>query len=138
MENENSINLEEYEKAKALGILKLVTLTVTYDHYKAELTADYWWSSSGGLLYGYAKQYRVSSNGNRSGNIIFGVVGHDGQTWLYELTGSANQDGEWHDIGGGGWVTAPKKSGHLYFKYIFDRSGSYDPAAETSLNVSYP
>jgi hypothetical protein len=120
----NNIDPDEYKKAKSSGLTKLDTLTVTWENYKAELTVEYWWSTSGRLLYGYARQYRVTSNGNNSGNIFFGVNGAEGQSWNYELTARAVQNGEWQDIAGGGWVAAPLKSGWLYFKYVFDRSGT--------------
>lgn len=131
----NGISPEEYQKTS--GVTALETLVAQYDHYKAELTVEYWWGNNGTILYGYTKQYRVTSNGNNRGNIIFGVHGHSGQSWQHELTGNAVQDGNWHDLSNGGWVGSPLKTGRLYFKYIFDRSGASDPAADTSLAVSF-
>ncbi|UZE16855.1 hypothetical protein LOY70_23695 [Pseudomonas sp. B21-054] len=136
------VTYEDYKKAKSSGLSFIKTLTVTYDHFKAELSVEYWWSNDGDVLHGYARQYRVTSNGNNSGNITFGVHGRSpDQIWERELTGSAVQDGEWHELTGGGkggWVGVVSKRGKLYFHYTFDRSTGGDPSADTELTVVFP
>jgi len=136
MHSQTDTNLpEEYDEAIKLGVLmKLETLTVGYEHYKAELTVKYWWT--GTVLRGFTEQYRVTSNGNTNGNIVFGVHEVNGQGWQEEISTRAIQDGEWHQIIRGAAIDCPTKKGRLYFKYIFDRSGTYDPAVDTNLYVN--
>lgn len=133
----NDIIFQSYQQAKASGAVQIEDIVVRYDNYKAELTVSYWWGNDGALLYGYSMQYRVTSNGRTSGDLTFGVSGDSGQVWKRLLTQNAIQDGEWHDIANGGWVGSPLKTGSLYFKYIFDRGNTWDPAAEAWLKVDY-
>lgn len=134
----NQVTEDEYQKAKAAGITKITTLVATYSHMTAELTVEYWWTNGGGTLRAYTLQYRVTSNGNNSGNITFAINGHGGQSWKNELTRSAIQDGKWHPIANGGWVGSPLMKGDLYFHYVFDRSNTGDWPTSTREYVAYP
>ncbi len=127
---------DDYKNAKDAGVTSIVTLVATHSNYKAEGTVEYWWQ--GHTLFGYFLQYRVTSNGNKKGDLYFGVWGTPGQTWYNKLTGNAVQDGEWHEFRAGGWVGTSAGTGRLYMKYTFDRSNAPDPTADTYLDVAMP
>lgn len=107
------------------GLTTLLTLRAYEGDYWADLDLECTYSPSGDTFTCQAKRYRARNNGVSSGNVLleFSEVGHWGET---QLTGSATQNGNWHDISGGGTVTARPYYAMVKFHYIYDRSGVSD------------
>ena len=115
---------------------KIEILTVRHESLWAELEVKYWWSADGRTFSCYAIYYRVSDNGQKSGNIKLRFS--SGTTWgETELTSSAVQDGIWRSINGGGSVVGNVAEAYIKFIYIFDRAGTWDPAVEREISVSF-
>ncbi|MDN3219110.1 hypothetical protein, partial [Pseudomonas nunensis] len=135
----NTLAAAEYERAVLSGTVYPTTLTfVDPPYFSASLKVEYWWAGDGTVLYGYARQYRAANNGRSSGDITFAVRGTSGQNWERLLTDRAVQDGEWHDIDGGGGVSSPQRLGELYFKFIFDVNNGPDPSQSMTVKIVNP
>ena len=135
----NTLAAAEYERAILSGTVYSKILEFDEPRYFwAYLQVDYWWAGDGTILYGYARRYRALNNGRSRGDITFAVRGTSGQSWERLLTDRAVQDGKWHDIDGGGWVSSPLRLGELYFKFIFDVANGPDPSHSALARIVNP
>ena len=97
--------------------------------YWAELEVEYSWDAPGYFFTCHTLRYRVSNNGRRSGNIIFGFASRTSWGGGEISNDNAIQDGNWHAISAGGEVSGNAKEATIIFKYIFDVAIIEDPWA---------
>ncbi|WP_339504983.1 hypothetical protein, partial [Pseudomonas sp. RL_105y_Pfl2_101] len=102
---------------------------------QADLDVECSWSSSGTFTC-HTSRYKVSNIGGNSGNIDFGFS--SAGTWEgREITGSARQDGIWHDIRAGGSVAGNSREARVWFRYTFDISMGDDPSVAHTMVVAF-
>ncbi|MGF6489813.1 hypothetical protein [Pseudomonas frederiksbergensis] len=115
---------------------KIEILTVRWESLWAELQIKYCWSADGRTFSCHALNYIVNDSGGNSGNIKLSF--NSRSSWGEDqLTDSAHQDGNWHSITGGGSVDGNVEQAFIKFRYIFDRSGTWDPTAEKYIWVYF-
>jgi hypothetical protein len=115
---------------------KFLYLDAKWEDIWARLEIKYWWSADGRTFSCYAINYLVKNIGGDSGNIKLSFNSSSG--WgEKELTASAEQDGSWHSINDGGEVFGNVEQAYIKFRYIFDRSGTWDPTAEADTWVYF-
>jgi hypothetical protein len=114
------------------GLTSLLTLTAYEGEYWAKLEVECIYSSSGDTFTCQAKRYQARANNVESGNVLL-EFSEDGKWDETQLSrDDAVQDGAWHDISGGGTVTAKAYYAMIKFHYIYDRSGVSDVHLRTS------
>ncbi|WP_214512680.1 hypothetical protein [Pseudomonas brassicacearum] len=102
---------------------------------QADLDVECSWSSSGTFTC-HTSRYKVSNIGGNSGNIEFGFS--SAGTWEgRQITGSARQDGIWHDIRAGGSVAGNSREARVWFRYTFDISMGGDPSVAHTMVVAF-
>jgi hypothetical protein len=98
-------------------------IRATSGEYWAELQISCGYSANGQQFNCYVQAYRAASNGQRYGNVSFGlqVLGD-----IRELTGDAIQDGNWHNLTDHRSLSVNGADVMMVFKYMYDRSGVSD------------
>jgi hypothetical protein len=102
-----------------------VVIVSARNDYWAELKVRYTWNANGTLFSVTVLQYRAGSNGRNSGNVEMGLISK-GRVDYKEITGSAKQDGQWHDLPYSLSVEGDAKVAHINFHYIYDRDDVKD------------
>ncbi|WP_460164335.1 hypothetical protein [Pseudomonas sp. S2_F03] len=118
-------------------LFALQVLRVSKSDYWAELEVEWSFNASGNSFTCYAKRYRAYDNGRSSGNVYLSFRSA-GQWGYFELSNDdATQDGKWHTVSSGGYVTGNSDFAWLSFKYIYDRSGTSDVEMEVHNQILY-
>jgi hypothetical protein len=107
-----------------VGLFTKLSINLTHPlGWSAGFELEYTFRPDGFGFTCHAKRYRASNNGRRSGNVILGFDSL-GMWGPHELTNDdGRQDGQWHDIHGGGTVFANRQNAFIYFRYTYDLWG---------------
>ncbi|KHA72853.1 hypothetical protein NZ35_12850 [Pseudomonas chlororaphis] len=104
--------------------------------WTAMIQVLYSWNSMGTQFTCRPIRYAAQNNGRSDGRIYLGF--RSAEKWLNDrVTNSAIQDGQWHDISGGGSIAGNSEFAILRFKYIYKLPGLPDMTAESEQLVLF-
>ncbi|WP_348971661.1 hypothetical protein [Pseudomonas atacamensis] len=125
-------------RSEEVGTYTKAVLQVRHEFFglSAFLEVEYSFNPYGAAFTCYAKRYAAVNNGRKSGNVIFDFYSQSSFGEKELTNDNAIQDGQWHEIiGGGGTVAGDTERAYIYFKFIFDLPG---PDTWASVRVRIP
>lgn len=104
--------------------------------WSALLEVQYSWNDLGTEFTCRPLRYAAANNGRREGNVLLGF--RSAENWqMREITQNAIQDGQWHNIEGGGSISGNSEFAILSFLYVYDEGLMPDTHAGSDQVVLY-